>query len=382
MPSLLAREGTRGPTGIYLQTQMLMPQPLPSVAAIPASTPFVGPEALEREAGQPFDLRLGANESLFGPSRHAIAAMAAKTASTQFYGDPEGYELRSAIAERHGTSIGNVVLASGIDELLMLFARAFVGVEDAVATTLGSYPTFEYAVRSVGGRFFYAHYRNGHLNLEALEGIAKNTHTRIVYLANPDNPSGTFQTSEAIADFRKEVPEQVPILLDEAYSDFVDDLLPFDPNDTGLVRLRTFSKGHGMAGIRVGYALCHAEHVAMLNKLRLHFGVNSVAQAGALASLRDVGHLAEVVRQTREAREWLVDRMREVGFESLPSQTNFLTIDMGSKDRAESVLMSLREKRVFIRKPMLPPLDGHIRVSIGPKSAMEEFMTRFTGAVS
>jgi histidinol-phosphate aminotransferase len=364
-----------------LQSPMLIPRPLPVVAAIPAATPFVGPETLDREMGQPFELRLGANESLFGPSRQAIAAMAAQAANSEFYGDPEGYELRTEIARLHNTTIAHVVLASGIDELLMLFARAFVGDNDAVATTMGSYPTFEYAIRSVGGRFFYAHYRDGRLNLEALEGIAKNAHTRMVYLANPDNPSGTFQSSQAIAEFRREVPPTVPILLDEAYSDFVDDLLPFDPADTGLIRLRTFSKGHGMAGMRVGYALCAAEHVATLNKLRLHFGVSSVAQAGALASLRDPGHLAEVVRQTGEVREWLASSMRELGFESLPSQTNFLTVDMGSKDRAEAVLLALRQRRVFIRKPMLPPLEGYIRISIGQRAVMEEFVSKFKEAL-
>ncbi len=167
-------------------------EPNPIVAAIPATTPFVGPETLERQMGQSFDLRLGANESLFGPSPHAIEAMQEQAAQGQFYGDPEGYELRSEVARRSGCDVENVVLASGIDELLMLFCRAFLNPGDLALTTFGSYPTFEYCLLSVGAQPFYVNYLDsGFTDLEAIAYHPKDEPVELVYIANPDNPTGT-----------------------------------------------------------------------------------------------------------------------------------------------------------------------------------------------
>jgi histidinol-phosphate aminotransferase len=345
------------------------PKPTEVVANIPASTPFVGPETLERQMGKRFELRLGANESLFGPSPMAVEAMRRAAEQGQFYGDPEGFELRSEIAKRNACSIDNVVLASGIDELLMLFSRAFLAPGDVAATTQGSYPTFEYAVKSVGGTLEYAQYADCKVDLAELADVARRSRAKIVYVANPDNPSGSWQRTAM------DVAQGALLILDEAYSDFAPEVdNTITPN---LVRMRTFSKGHGMAGIRIGYALCDADHLATLNKIRMHFGVSIVAQAGALAALRDTSHLKFVVGETKQVRNWLADKMLELGFGSIESHTNFLTIGLGSRARAEHVLTALREESVFIRKPSLSPLDGHIRVTIGPQTVMEEFLIRF-----
>ena len=352
---------------------MIAPKPTEVVANIPASTPFVGPETLERQMGQRFELRLGANESLFGPSPLAVEAMKLAAEQGQFYGDPEGWELRSEIARRNGCSIENVVLASGIDELLMLFSRAFLALGDVAVTTRGSYPTFEYAVRSVGGRLVHAEYRECRPDLASISNLAGRDLAKIVYVANPDNPSGSWQ-SVAL-----DVPEGAMLILDEAYSDFAPRMEHSIASN--FVRMRTFSKGYGMAGIRVGYALCDPGHVQTLNKIRMHFGVSSVAQAGALAALKDAEHLAHLVEETTRVRSWLEHEMLALGFPSIPSHTNFLTISMGRPERAEGVLTALREMGVFIRKPMLPPLDGYIRVTIGPMSVMEDFFTRFKRAL-
>jgi len=355
------------------------PKPTQVVANIPESTPFVGPETLERQMGRRFELRLGANESLFGPSQRAVAAMGAVAGKGYFYGDPEGFELRSAIAEHHGCAVENVVLASGIDELLMLFCRAFVAPGDPVVTTRGSYPTFEYAARSVGARIETCEYRSFEVDLLSLARLARDNAAKVAYVANPDNPTGAWHSPEnlASADF----DPGTLLLLDEAYADFAPVLDEFDPDNASVVRLRTFSKAHGMAGIRIGYALCHAEHVRTLDKLRMHFGVSSVAQAGALAALVDRDHLEWVVKETESARSWLAESMSGMGLGSIPSHTNFLTIDLGSVERAEGCLLRLREMGVFIRKPGLPPLEGHIRVSIGPLPVMQEFLDRFQAAI-
>jgi histidinol-phosphate aminotransferase len=359
---------------------VIAPKPTQVVANIPDSTPFVGPETLERRLGRRFELRLGANESLFGPSPRAVAAMNAAAHLAHFYGDPEGFELRTEIATRHGCSVENVVLASGIDELLMLFCRAFVAPGDSVATTRGSYPTFEYAARSVGARIETCAYEAFRVDLVSLAKLARSRSAKIAYIANPDNPTGSWHSPLQLASLDLD-PGKL-LLLDEAYADFAPQLAKFDPEDPSVVRLRTFSKAHGMAGIRIGYALGHADHVRTLDKLRLHFGVSSVAQAGALAALGDEGHLDWVVKETESARSWLAESLRQMGFDSIPSHTNFLAIDLGDAERAQNCLLRHRELGVFIRKPSLPPLDGHIRVSIGPMPVMQEFVARFRAVYS
>lgn len=357
-----------------------MPSPNPIVAAIPATTPFVGPETLEREMGKSFELRLGANESLFGASPHAIEAMRKAAAIGHFYGDPEGYRLRAEIAARNGCGIENVVLASGIDELLMLFCRAYLSPGDKVVTTRGSYPTFEYAVRSVGGELNYAEYQDARLNLSALTETANEIFANVLYIANPDNPSGSWCDPGSVQGGLANLNEGCLLLLDEAYSDFAPELDPFDSSNPNVVRLRTFSKGYGMAGIRVGFALAHADHVAAINKIRMHFGVSTVAQAGALAALRDAEFLASVVSETGRVRQWLISELSKLGVATLASHTNFLLVDLETKERAEACLVALRQQRVFVRKPVLPPLDKYIRVSIGPQAVMEEFVRRFQAA--
>lgn len=358
---------------------MTSPEPTPIVASIPPTTPFVGPEAIERQIGRKLNLRLGANESLFGASPKAIAAMKEKVEWGHFYGDPEAFDLRTAIAEEHEAGIQNVVLASGIDELLMLFARCFIAPGEPVVTTLGSYPTFEYAVNSVGGRLERVPYRDNRVDLEALLAKTKETRAKVLYLANPDNPSSTWQGVEAIRHFIDQIPAGVLLLLDEAYYDFAPSGDPFDPTNPQVVRFRTFSKAHGMAGMRVGYALAHSDHVVTLNKVRMHFGVSGVAQAGALAALQDTEFVKSVIAQTRATRSWLSGKMAESGFDSLDSETNFLVTDLGSEPRATGVLMKLREHGVFIRKPMVAPLDRFIRVTIGRREDTERFFEIFQG---
>ncbi len=358
-----------------------MLEPTSIVSAIPTSTPFVGPETLERQFGQAFELRLGANESLFGPSPKAIEAMKLQAANSQFYGDPEGHHLRSEIAHQNHCSIDNVLLGSGIDDLLMLFSRTCLGPGDLAVTTLGSYPTFEYAVRSVGGQLAHVPYLKNKVDLQALLRRARQSKAKILYLANPDNPSGSWHDPCTIQGLIDELPADVLLLLDEAYMDFVPELGTFETELPNVVRFRTFSKAHGMAGLRIGYALCHQDHIATANKIRLHFGVNSVAQAGALASLQDPEHVKSVVAETSRVKDRLTDQLQIKGVSTLPSQTNFILIDLGNREGADACLVDLRDKRVFVRKPAIPPLDNYIRVTIGPPAEMELFLERFLNVI-
>jgi len=344
-------------------------------------TPFVAPEALKRQLGRPLDLRLGANESAFGPSPKALEAMRLRASRAQNYGDPESLDLRTAIALQEGTSVENVLVASGIDELLSLFCRLFVNPGDAVVTTLGSYPTFDFAAAGAGARIERVRYRDDQVDLDALVGLATAQHAKIVYLANPDNPSGSWQSTERIREFTRRLPANSVLLLDEAYHEFAPSNGIRVSQPPNVVRLRTFSKAHGLAGCRIGFALAHPAIVQALQKIRMHFGVNAIAQAGALASLGDPGHVQSVVERTLQGRGRVEQLARELGLCPLPSATNFVAIDVGSKERAQALLRALLEHGVFLRMPSQPPLDRCIRVTIGQPEAMERFGDIFTNLI-
>ena len=337
------------------------------VAGLPATVPFVGPEALERESGRPFVLRLGANESTFGPSPRAAEAMRAAVERIQHYADPENYILRAALAARHSVALENVCVASGIDDLLGLAVRAFLDAGETAVTSLGAYPTFNYHVAGFGGRLERIPYRDDRNDLEALADAATRTEARLVFLANPDNPTGSWYTTADLRAFLDSLPSGCLLLLDEAYADFAppDAIPPIDPSDPCLLRLRTFSKAHGMAGARIGYAVGPAETIAAFDKIRLHFGVNLVAQAGALASLDDTDYIEHVVTEVDEGRQEYAALARELGPVPLPSAANFVAMDAGTPERARALFAALAERDVFVRMPLTPPLDRCVRVTVG-----------------
>jgi histidinol-phosphate aminotransferase len=338
------------------------------VAALPAVVPFVPPEALERRIGAGLNLRIGANESNFGPSPKAVAAMAAAAAQVNWYCDPEGFALREALAKHHGVARDNIVLGSGIDDLLGLIVRTVIDPGDAVAMSYGAYPTFAFHVNGFGGKLTTAPYRDDHNDPEALAAAARQSGAKLVYLSNPDNPTGSWLSGAAIRELRDALPEGSLLVLDEAYSDFAPaDAVPaLDPEDSRVIRLRTFSKAHGMAGARIGYAIAPVEMIKSFDKIRHHFGVNRIAQEGALASLGDPGFIAGVRREVEAGREDYARIARGFGLTALPSATNFVAIDCGSTERAKAILQALLEReRVFIRMAGVAPLNRCIRVTVG-----------------
>ena len=330
-------------------------------------TPFVGPETIERQQGKTFRVRIGANESAFGVSPRAAAAMSEAARGVSWYCDPEGYELRAELAGMHGVDIDNVTLGAGIDDLLGLIVRMYVNPGETVAASLGCYPTFVYHVDGFGGRLETVPYRNDRNDLAALTDLAARTKARVLYLANPDNPTGSYYGSNAVGDLLDRVPPDCLFILDEAYLDFVppDTILPIDVDDPRLIRVRTFSKAHGMAGARVGYAIAHKDVIRTFDKVRLHFGVSLVAQVGALASLRDPNFVAGVVKAVEAGRRDYYELTADTGVSALPSQTNFVAFDFGTGERAEAVMNALIERGVFLRNPAAPGLDRLVRVTVG-----------------
>ena len=340
----------------------------PLARSLPQSVPFVGPEALERRRGKPFCARIGANESVFGCSPKAVAAMQAEATALWQYGDPENHDLKVALAAHHSVAPENVVVGEGIDALFGYMVRLFVEPGVTVATSLGAYPTFNFHVVGFGGRLATVPYCEDREDPEALLDLAVREKARLIYLANPDNPMGSWSDAAKIEDMIALVPDGCVLVLDEAYSDFAPagTVPPLDIFCRKVLRFRTFSKAHGLAGARVGYALGEAGLVGAFDKVRNHFGVNRMAQVAALASLGDAAHLAEVTIKVSAACERIASIAAANGLGSLPTATNFVAVDCaGDGNLATRVLEALARRDVFVRMPGVAPLNRCIRISAG-----------------
>jgi histidinol-phosphate aminotransferase len=361
------------------------PRLTPLAAALPSTVPFVGPETQERASGRVFTARLGANESVFGPSPRAIEAMARAAAEAWMYGDPESHDLKQALAAHHGVDPAHVVVGEGIDGLLGYLVRLLVAPGDAVVTSDGAYPTFNFHVAGFGGVLHKVPYRDDAEDPEALVAKAAETGAKLVYLANPDNPTGSVHPAARIEAMVAALPEGTLLVLDEAY---IDTAPPgtapaIDPEDPRVIRFRTFSKAHGLAGARVGYALCARPLAQDFNKVRNHFGMSRISQAGALAAVQDQAWLAHVVAQVAAAREELGRIAARHGLTALPSGTNFVTMDAGRDGTfARALVGALAEAGIFVRMPFVAPQDRCIRVSAGRPEDLRAFEAALPGALA
>ena len=214
------------------------------VNTLPATTPFVGPETLERQQGRKFLARIGANESSFGMSPLAIEAMRDAVAESNWYADPENYDLRQALAEKHAVDIDEICVDAGIDSLLRLTVRMLLEPGQTVVTSFGAYPTLNYHVAGFGAQLKTVPYKDFHEDPQALISASVQSKAKLVYLSNPDNPMGTWHEAEVVNKMIASVPENCVLALDEAYIDFADPSLapPIDTSHPGVIRYRTFSK--------------------------------------------------------------------------------------------------------------------------------------------
>ena len=348
----------------------------PIVQSLPSVVPFVGPETQERQRGRKFRARIGANESVFGPSPRAVEAMQQAATEVWKYCDPENYDLKQALAAFHGVGPENIVVGEGIDGLFGYVVRLFVAPGVTVATSLGAYPTFNFHVAGYGGRLVTVPYRDDREDPTALIDLAKREEARLIFFANPDNPMASWWEADAVQRLIDSVPEGSVLCLDEAYSDFSPPgtTPAIDVSNPRVLRFRTFSKAHGMAGARIGYAIGEAELIKSFDKIRNHFGVNRIAQVGALASLGDTAYLAGVVQKVAAARDRIAAIARANCLKPLPSAANFVTIDCGGDGAfARRVLAELTARDVFVRMPGVSPLDRCIRVSAGLPSDLDWF---------
>lgn len=349
----------------------------PLVQSLPATVPFVGPEAIERQRGKGIAARIGANESGFGPAPSVLLAIREAAAETWKYADPENHGLKQALASHLGTSPANIAIGEGIDGLLGHIVRLVIEPGMPVVTSLGGYPTFNYHVAGHGGRLVTVPYLCDREDLEGLLAAVKREKAPLVYFANPDNPMGSWWPADRIVEFAAAVPETTLLILDEAYSETAPpDSVPSikslidRPN---VIRTRTFSKAYGLAGARVGYVLATPGTAQAFDKIRNHFGMNRVGVAAAIAALADQAYLKEVVPRIASSRDWISAIARDNGLLPLPSATNFVAVDCG-RDAAHAKAIVERlmgDHGIFIRMPGVAPLNRCVRISAGPDAEMK-----------
>jgi histidinol-phosphate aminotransferase len=300
------------------------------------------------------------------------------------YCDPDNHDLKLTLAAHHHVASGNIVIGEGIDGLLNLAVRMFVAEGAPVITSLGAYPTFNFHVAGFGGRLVTIPYADDRENLDGLLDAARRERAAMVYLSNPDNPMGTWWKAAEVARFIEALPATTMLVLDEAYCETgpAEALPPLDVSRANVLRMRTFSKAYGLAGIRCGYAIGEAGVIRDFEKVRNHYGVNRMALVACEAALADQAWLGKVVRKVEAGRQRIAEIAAQNGLAAIPSATNFVTIDCRRDGAfARLVLEGLLARDVFVRKPMAPVLDRCIRVSVGREEELDIFAQELPGAL-
>ena len=326
---------------------------------------------------------LGSNETVIGPSPRALTAIADALADIFRYPDPQGGALKRALAEFWHVERSSIALGNGSHELLMLLAQCFADPTTSVVFSQFGFAVFPIATAAVGATPIrvdalspdHATAPYGH-DLDALASAVR-ADTRLVYLANPNNPTGTWFADSELENFLARVPQTTLVVVDEAYQEYVDApgvgsairLLDRHPN---LVVTRTFSKAHALAGLRIGYLLAHRSVVDVLERLRESFNVNTLAQVAAVAALADPGHLENICSWTRNERDWLSAELGARGYRTLPSQTNFVLVVLDQDARS-------LEQHLFDRGVIVRPMGGYdlghcIRISLDTRAENERLL--------
>jgi histidinol-phosphate aminotransferase len=324
-------------------------------------------DEVARELGlDPADIiKLASNENPLGPSPLARRAMVEALGQAQLYPDGGGYRLREAIAKRFGLAMKNVILGNGSNEIIEFAGHAFLKPGDEVVTAGHAFVVYKLMATLFGATTVEVPDPGFRHDLEAM-AAAITPRTREVFVANPNNPTGTLASQEEIDRFMDRVPPQVVVIFDEAYHEFVEnppDTLKFvrEGRDNVLV-LRTFSKIQGLAGLRIGYGLAGEELASILQKTRQPFNVNAIAQAGALAGLADEEHQAKTRRLTRDGREFFQREFAAMGLEFVPSHANFVLVKVGN---GNALFRAMLARGVIIRDMTSYHLPEWVRISIG-----------------
>lgn len=346
------------------------PEPRPGILDI---APYVGGES--EIPGVAKAIKLASNESALGPSPDAVAAYQLAAADLHRYPDGGHDRLRTAIGRRHGIDPARIVCGNGSDEILTLLAKAYAGPGDEVLYSAHGFLIYPIAALSAGAKPVAAPDRNLRTDVDALLGRVT-PRTRILYVANPNNPTGSYISASEMRRLRDNLPAGVLLVIDSAYAEFVTEP-DYSPGDElvaeseNVVMTRTFSKIYALAALRLGWAYCPAAVADVLNRVRGPFNLNQPAQAAGVAALEDTAAVTAAREHNTRWRAWLSGELEKLGLNVHPSVTNFLLVDFGGKDAAAAADAHLKSDGIILRR-MEPYGLGHcLRVTIGTESELQ-----------
>jgi histidinol-phosphate aminotransferase len=355
---------------------------VPGVQALRPYEPGKPVETLERELGIREALKLASNENPLGPSPRALESLRGALGNLHIYPDGNGFALKQALAERHGVAAAQITLGNGSNEILELVARTWLAPGCNAVFSRHAFAVYPLVVQAVSaeGRAAPALPETagqpfGH-DLAAMAAHV-DADTRVVFVANPNNPTGTWVEAGALESFVAQMPEETLVVIDEAYAEYVEaagypDATQWIERYPNVIATRTFSKIHGLAGLRLGYSVSSAPVAELLNRVRQPFNVNSLAQAAGLAALADTGHVRESVRVNREGLRQVADGLSARGLAFIPSVGNFITFDV--RRPPGPAYEALLRQGVIVRPVANYGLPTHLRVTIGREAENERFL--------
>jgi histidinol-phosphate aminotransferase len=340
-------------------------------------------EEVEREYGIEDPIKIASNENPLGPSPKALKAIAERLNALHLYPDGDCYQLRRAVAAHLGVAEDRLIFGNGSNELIEFAVRTFMRPGDEAVMARHAFAIYHLVVKVAGGVSKIVPMKNLTHDLEAM-GEATTPNTRIVFLANPNNPTGTSFKKKAWEKFLGRVGPETLIVVDEAYFEYVTD--PEYPNSIEyqndgrmILTFRTFSKLYGLAGLRLGYAVGSKEVVGLMHRVRQPFNVNSIAQWGAIAALEDIEHVRRSLETNRAGMDYLTGEVAKLGLEHVPSQANFILLRVGN---GAAVFQKLLERGVIVRPMGGYELPEYIRVTIGTAKENARFINELKGIIA
>jgi histidinol-phosphate aminotransferase len=347
------------------------------IARLRAYVPGKPIEEVQRELGLTDVIKLASNENPLGPSPRAVAAMTALAAHVEMYPDGGAPLLRAAVARHEEMPPECLIFGNGSDEILHLLAMTFLQPGDETVQGDPSFAMYEIYATQANAQVIKVPLVNYTHDLEAMAD-AITPRTRLVFIANPNNPTGTLVTAGQVEKFLTRVPDDVLVVMDQAYDEYVrhadkPDLRPLIREGRNIVILHTFSKAYGLAGLRVGYGIARPEIAEVVNRVRSPFNVNLLAQAAAAAALGDQEHIRQSVTLNSEGRVYFYAAFQHMGLDFVPSHGNFVLVDTARDSRA--VFDALQRRGVIVRAGAGLGLPHHIRVTVGTMTQNQRFLT-------
>ena len=322
---------------------------------------------VQREFGLDKIIKLASNENPLGPSPKAKLAINKALNDLHRYPDAAGYELRKKLAEKFNIKISNVVLGAGSEGIMSTIIRTFLLNDDELISAADSFIGFKVLANASGRKVHWVPMKNHKYDLLKLVDQI-NDYTKIIYIANPDNPMGTYITKKEFDSFYKYVPERVLIILDEAYFEYANSSKDYPDSMSyrydNVITLRSFSKAYGLGGVRIGYGFAHSELISNLIKVKVPFEPSSLAQVAATAALDDYSFLSETLELNRDGLAFLISNFKKLKVQYILSVTNFITTIWGNKEEAEIITQKLLENGIIVRHLESFGWPNYIRISI------------------